>query len=140
MTPQLDRLLAELRERFPGDFDPAEVERFLRAQGVDRQAIGELVARLAQERDDRAGSARGPEVLFRVEGPHERGRFAPEAWAHLLAAVTMGTVGYAEFEGLVDRLLTQIEGRIGLTEVRTLLDGADPRDDGGGPFEPTTLH
>ena len=61
---------------------------------------------------------------FRVTGPHERGRFAAEAWGHLLALRDSGALGTTEFEHLIDRALSQFDGRIALDDVRALLDGA----------------
>jgi hypothetical protein len=138
MNARLAHLLAELRERFPGDFDPAEVARFLKARGVDRRAIGELVAHLQQERSARSTRVDGP--LFRVEGPHERGRFAPEAWGQLLSLVMNGQLGSGDFESAVERLLAQVDGRIGPSDVRALIEGIDPRDDGGTLPDNVTLH
>ena len=140
MMARLEDLLAELRERFPGDFDPAEVARFLRARGVDRRAIGELVAVLERERAAAAPMPVGSGPLFRVEGPHERGRFTPEAWAQLLGMSINGQLGAADFEAAVERLLAQVDGRIGTGEVRALIEGGDSRDDHGGLPDGVTLH
>lgn len=71
-------------------------------------------------------------MTFRVLGPHERGRFAPEAWGHLLALRGSGLLSVTDFEHVVDRVLAQIEGRIALDDVRALLDGVGLSDDGGG--------
>jgi hypothetical protein len=138
MNARLAHLLAELRERFPGEFDPAEVARFLKSRGVDRRAIGELVAQLQQERVAKTPRADGP--LFRVEGPHERGRFAPEAWGQLLSLVMNGQLGPADFESAVERLLAQVDGRIAPSDVRALIEGIDPRDDAGTLPDNVTLH
>ncbi|MCU0648405.1 MAG: hypothetical protein MUF00_10450 [Gemmatimonadaceae bacterium] len=140
MNARLAVLLAELRERFPGDFDPAEVARFLRARGVDRRVIGELVATLERERAGEVRLDRLPGPLFRVEGPHERGRFSPEAWGHLLGLLTTGQVTQADFEAAIDRLLSQVDGQVGVREVRALIEGIDPRDDGSTPLDAMTVH
>ena len=71
-------------------------------------------------------------MTFRVLGPHERGRFAPEAWGHLLALRGSGLLSVTDFEHVVDRMLSQVEGRIGLDEVRAMLEGAGITDDGSG--------
>ena len=63
-------------------------------------------------------------MAFRVLGPHERGRFAPEAWGHLLALMGSGLVDGAELEQLIERALMQIDGRIALDDLRALLEGA----------------
>lgn len=70
-------------------------------------------------------------MTFRVLGPHERGRFAPEAWGHLLALRGSGLLSVTDFETVIDRVLAQIEGRIALDDVRAILDGAGLGDDPG---------
>jgi Smg protein len=69
-------------------------------------------------------------MTFRVMGPHERGRFAPEAWGHLLALNGAGVLNAAELEHVIDRALAQIEGRIALDDLRALMEGAGFPDDG----------
>jgi uncharacterized protein Smg (DUF494 family) len=71
-------------------------------------------------------------MTFRVLGPHERGRFAPEAWGHLLALNGAGVVNAAELEILIERALVQIDGRIALDDLRAIIYGAgigDPEAD-----------
>lgn len=66
-----------------------------------------------------------PEVLslsFRVMGPHERGRFSPEAWGHLLTLVGAGTVNGGELEHIIERALVQIDGPIALEDLRAFMD------------------
>ena len=62
-------------------------------------------------------------MSFRIQGPHERGRFAPEAWGHLLALSGSGAINAAELEHIIERALVQIDGRIALDDLRTLLEG-----------------
>ena len=69
-------------------------------------------------------------MTFRVLGPHERGRFAPEAWGHLMTLWSAGLVTAEELETLIDRALTQLDGRIGLEDLRALLSGVGYIDDG----------
>lgn len=76
-------------------------------------------------------------MTFRVLGPHERGRFAPEAWGHLLALSGSGMVNPAELEHLIERAMSQIDGCIALDDLRTLLEGAGLMDDGLGGESPT---
>ena len=71
-------------------------------------------------------------MTFRVPGPHERGRFAPEAWGHLLALRGSGMLSASDFEHVIDRVLGQIEGRVALEDVRALLDGVGLGDDPNG--------
>jgi len=64
------------------------------------------------------------DMTFRVLGPHERGRFAPEAWGHLLALTGSGALNAAELEHIIERALLQIDGRIALDDLRSLMEGA----------------
>src|SRR5678815_2119910 len=52
-------------------------------------------------------SARGI-MTIRVLGPHERGRFAPEAWGHLLALSGAGALNPAELEQVIERAMLQL--------------------------------
>jgi Smg protein len=63
-------------------------------------------------------------MSFRVLGPHERGRFAPEAWGHLLALSGSGAIDATELEQIIERALLQFEGRIALDDLRALMEGA----------------
>jgi len=63
-------------------------------------------------------------MLFRVLGPHERGRFAPEAWGHLLALVTAGSVNAGELEHIIERALVQIDGPIALEDLRAFMEAS----------------
>jgi len=65
-----------------------------------------------------------PNMTFRVLGPHERGRFAPEAWGHLLALAGSGALKAPELEHIIERALLQIDGRIALDDLRSLMQGA----------------
>ena len=69
-------------------------------------------------------------MTFRVLGPHERGRFAPEAWGYLLHLTSVGALNAAELEQVIERALLQIDGRIALDELRALLEGAGVYDPG----------
>ena len=71
-------------------------------------------------------------MTFRVLGPHERGRFAPEAWGHLLALSGSGALNSAELEHIIERALIQIDGRIALDDLRSLLEGAGLIESGDG--------
>lgn len=63
-------------------------------------------------------------LTFRVLGPHERGRFAPEAWGHLLALSGSGSLNASELEHIIERALIQIDGRIALDDLRSFMEGA----------------
>ena len=69
-------------------------------------------------------------MTFRVLGPHERGRFAPDAWGHLISLSGSGLLTEAELEQVIDRALAQIDGRIALDDLRVLMEGAGYMDDG----------
>jgi len=63
-------------------------------------------------------------MTFRILGPHERGRFAPEAWGQLLALSRSGAVSAVELEQVIERALVQIDGRIAVDDLRALVEGA----------------
>lgn len=63
-------------------------------------------------------------MTFRILGPHERGRFAPEAWGHLIALGRSGAVSPMELEQLIERVLVQIDGRIAVDDLKALVEGA----------------
>jgi len=63
-------------------------------------------------------------MMIRVLGPHERGRFAPEAWGHLLALTGSGALDPAELEQVIERAMLQFDGRIALDDLRAMMDGA----------------
>jgi Smg protein len=63
-------------------------------------------------------------MTFRILGPHERGRFAPEAWGQLLALSSSGMITTSELEQLIERALLQIDGRIAPEDLRALVEGA----------------
>jgi Smg protein len=69
-------------------------------------------------------------MTFRVLGPHERGRFAPEAWGHLISLSGSGMLNPTELEQVIERALTQIDGRIALDDLRALMEGVGYMDDG----------
>lgn len=74
----------------------------------------------------------GDNMTFRVLGPHERGRFAPDAWGHLISMSGSGMLNAAELEQVIERALSQIDGRIALDDLRVLMEGAGYMDDGLG--------
>ena len=69
-------------------------------------------------------------MTFRVLGPHERGRFTPDAWGHLISMSGSGLLTVAELEHVIDRALSQIDGRIALDDLRVLMEGVGYMDDG----------
>jgi Smg protein len=74
-------------------------------------------------------------------GPHERGRFSTEAWGHLLSLSGSGVLSQADLEHVIERAMTQIDGRIALDDLRSLLDGSGYDDSGGGPApDQVTVH
>ena len=76
---------------------------------------------------------------FRVLGPHERGRFAPEAWGHLLSLSGSGAISGLELEHIIERALMQFDGRIALDDLRGLLEGTGLEDSSSGG-DNTTVH
>jgi uncharacterized protein Smg (DUF494 family) len=78
-------------------------------------------------------------MTIRIMGPHERGRFAPEAWGHLLALSGSGALNAAELEHVIERALLQIDGRIALDDLRSLMEGAGFEDPGASD-DTQTVH
>ncbi len=76
-------------------------------------------------------------MTYRVLGPHERGRFAPEAWGHLLALSGAGALNATELEHIIERALVQIDGRIALDDLRSLMEGAGFVDPSAGSDQQT---
>jgi uncharacterized protein Smg (DUF494 family) len=76
-------------------------------------------------------------TTFRVLGPHERGRFAPEAWGHLLLLSGSGVINPAELEHIIERALLQVDGRIALEDLRGMLEGSGLEDTAPGD---STVH
>lgn len=160
----LARLLTELAEQFGEGADRREVEFWLASRGYDARQIdailADVAAHLASGAGDGADAGGGgpgtageaaesaapgglapgegrPVGPLRVAAPYERARFSPDAWGHLLQLRAVGVTG-VEFEQLVDRALMHIDGRIGLDDLRALIEGS------GGPergaIGPWTVH
>lgn len=131
MSDRIEALLETMRARFRPDAPTRDLADFLAGEGVEGGQIAEIVRRFrAGERPDGeptrphapAGAAeRRPPV--RVLGPHEWGRFTPEAWGRLLAVGATGALTTGEFERLIERALELGEGRVDLPGLRALLDG-----------------
>lgn len=142
MDHRLALALSQLRERFPVDAEVWEVEAYLSSEGYNRREIGEILSAWVSEippvTDSRTAASQSS-VPFRVLGPHERGRFTPEAWGHLLALSSSGVMSGAELEGVIDRALSQVEGRIALDDIRTLMESGGIDDIGPSP-DHVTIH
>jgi Smg protein len=67
-------------------------------------------------------------MTIRVLGPHERGRFATDAWGHLLALAGAGALNAAELEQVIERAMLQFDGRIALDDLRSMMEGAGFED------------
>lgn len=140
MNERLTDLLTDLRERFAPDARPADVAAYLAAQGFDRRQIGEILHHLFPEVETAGiATAGSPAVpVFRVQGSHERGRFAPDAWGHLLALAGTGVLGPVELELVIERAMTQIDGPIALDDLRAFMEAAGL--DEGGANDKLTVH
>jgi Smg protein len=142
MNDRLTDLLARLRERFPAESTPDDVAAYLKSEGYDRRQIGEILTlffpQLPANSGEAAVSVAAP-VTIRVMGPHERGRFAPEAWGHLLSLSGSGMLSPSELEQVIDRALSQIDGRIALEDLRALMEGTG-LDDAGAAGDQMTVH
>jgi uncharacterized protein Smg (DUF494 family) len=76
-------------------------------------------------------------MMYRVLGPHERGRFSPDAWGHLLTLQRAGALTASELEQVIERALSQIDGRITLEDLKSLMEGSGFDDAGPANDEPT---
>lgn len=135
-------LLSRLRERFPDDADPEEVESYLAMEGYDRRQIGEIVLAFYSDSGPDTEPRPGPPetaIPFRVLGAHERGRFTAEAWGFLLALSDGGMVTLSELEAIIERALAQLEGRIALDDLRSLMESGGFDEFGPAP-DHVTIH
>lgn len=142
MDHRLALALSQLRERFPADAEVWEVEAYLSSEGYNRREIGEIVSAWVSEIPpvaDARSTASQSSVPFRVLGPHERGRFTPEAWGYLLSLANSGALAGSELEGVIDRALSQVDGRIAVDDIRTLMESGGPDDYGPTPDQ-VTIH
>jgi uncharacterized protein Smg (DUF494 family) len=134
MSERLSVILTRLRERFPSEADVAEVEAYLSSEGFDRGQIGTIVSEFLA--DFRDSGLKGPprRQAIRVLGPHEQGRIAPDAWGYLLALRVAGVLSASEMEDVLDRAIAQGEGRVGVEDLRAVLEaaGIDPGEHGPG--------
>ena len=135
-------LVEDLRERFAADSDVIEVEAYLSSQGYNRRQIGEILSLLYSDTASeplRDGPVLAREAPLRVQGPHERGRFTAEAWGYLVMLGGSGAVNLHDFEQLVERALTHVDGRIGIAEIRALAEEGG-FDDASADSERTQVH
>lgn len=147
MSDTLTDLLTELHARFSPGADMREVEIYLASRGYDARQIGEILAVFVSQTGTRepdaastagASAARAEGPTFRVMGTHERGRFTTEAWGRLLALGAAGVLSPHDREHLIERALTHTDGRIGLADLRALLESAGIDD--AASAGATTIH
>lgn len=139
----LAALLDELRARFRSVRDPRAVRVYLESRGYDGQRLDAVLEAFAGEvetSEDVATPAPPPAEVeapspIRVAAPHERARFLPAAWGYLLQRRAAAGWSVAELENVIERALIHIDGRIGVDDLRALLDGA-----AGGSAQSSTLH
>lgn len=123
MAERWTQVLDELRRRFPAEVEAGAVADFLASQGYNRQQIGEILSLRTAQIAGVPAESRGWPVRpdrLRVQGPHERGRFAPDAWQYLLALDASAVLPSTVFEHLVERALSLADGRIELDDIRQL--------------------
>ena len=147
MSDALTNILSELRERFAPGADQREVEIWLASRGYDARQIGEILEVFAPHLEGAedlppangrvAPAEAGDAPTFRVAGSHERGRFTPEAWGRIVALSAAGVLTPPEREHVIERALLHTDGRIGLAELRAILESAGIDDSGSTA---TTIH
>lgn len=123
MTDRLHHALVAVRAHFPPDADVREVERYLASRGLAPHEIDEVLARLAADPvSGRALGARRDDPgtgSIRVQGPHERGRFHPDAWGYVLALHASGAAPPAVIEELVARALAYGDDVVSVQDLRS---------------------
>ena len=142
MDERLSGLLLRLRERFAPDIRPDEVESFLSSEGYDRGQIGEILGLLFGRRggsDLPQAASQRPSPGFRVLASHERARFTPDAWGHLLSLSNAGVLTAPELEQIIERSMMQIDGRISIDDLRSLME-LSGYVDSGGPSDQLSIH
>jgi uncharacterized protein Smg (DUF494 family) len=145
MDDRKSHLITRLRERFSADTDVAEVEAYLSSEGYDRRQIGEIVLAYLTENcpgdphRSETGQVGQSSMPFRVLGPHENGRFTTEAWGHLLSLSSAGLLTSTELEGIIERAMSQLEGRIALDDLRSLMEAGGYDEFGPAP-DHVTIH
>ena len=157
MSDRWDALRAALRTRFSAAAPVAELASFLAAEGLDEGQIGEVLAGFATDPDgelaghdqraaapatDGPGAAPrtgAPLPPLRVPGPHEWGRFTPEAWGRVLQLNAGGILAASDLERVLDHALDHGGGRVDLSVLRAVLDGVGLAD-AGAHSDPTTIH
>lgn len=137
--------LRELRALAAAGATSLELAIHLAASGYDPERAAALLAQLAaaeaaseaaEPGTDTAGTRSvtsappgaaeltdGGGAPIRVWASFERARLSPEAWGQFLRLRADG-MGDAEFEHLVDRALLQLDGPVGIAELRALLGDA----------------
>ena len=131
-----------LRKRFSRDADAGELEAYLSEQGYDQGQIGEILSLLAGDTvtpSNKSARLVSRAIPFRVQGPHERGRFTSEAWGYLMTLSGSSSVNINDFEQLVERALVHVDGRIGLPEIRAIAEDGG-FDDVGVGSDRTQVH
>ena len=141
MDERIPQLVARLRKRFAKERDVAEVEAYLSSKGFDRGQIGSIVSAWLSDigRGTRKKARLEPlTYAVRVQGPHEEGRFSPEAWGHLLTLRASGVLNAATLELVIERVLDHAEGQVTLDDLHAVLEAAG-WDSGGSFGSPSTL-
>ena len=123
MTDRLHHALVALRAHFTPDADVREVERYLASRGLAPHEIDEVLARFAADPVYGQGGGVRRDVAstgsLRVQGPHERGRFDPDAWGYVLALHASGAAPPAVLEELVARALAYGEDVVSVQDLRS---------------------
>jgi uncharacterized protein Smg (DUF494 family) len=136
MSDRLSVILTELRERFSPRTEVAELEAYLSSMGFDRGQIGTIVSLFMSDPEGpttEIGGVPAARAALRVIGPHEQGRFQPEAWGLLLSLRVSGVISARDLEDVIERALAHSEGRVTPEDVRTTLEAAGIESGMAGP-------
>lgn len=139
MDDRIPHLVARLKKRFKAG-DVAEVEAYLSSKGFDRGQIGTIVSAWLSDIGGIGGKTRLEPHRYsvRVQGPHEEGRFTPQAWGHLLTLRASGVLNSATLEVVIERALEQTDGQVTMVELEAVLEAAG-WNSGGSFGSPSTV-
>lgn len=140
MDARLAEALARIIAKFGFTADVADVEAYLSEEGYDAGQIGTIVsAWMLEIRAKRASTITAIRSTMRVLGPHEKGRFEPEAWGFLVSLAASGWISGEELEHVIERSLAQWDNKITIDDIRSVFEPG-VHDSIGKPGESGVVH